>query len=286
MTALRGAWRRSWYGFQTLLGIAQRGIFIPYRHAEGLPAAGRRNAYPAVEALFEAHAPAFAALLEGLQDYAADLQRIGGDSPPGPRWDQDWFPTLDAAVAYGLVRRLAPRRAVEVGSGHSTRFLMRAAADASHALSLLAIDPAPRAGLEALPGVALELLRQPVERLGQAPFEALESGDLLSIDSSHLLLPGSDVDLLLGRVLPGLPAGILLQVHDIFLPDDYPESWRWRGYNEQLGLLPLLLSGGWEPLFASHYVASRQAEAVARSPVGALPQVPGARPSSLWLRKR
>lgn len=285
MIALRGPLRRTGFGLLTLLGIARRGIFIPYRHAEGLPATGRRDAYPAAAARFAEAEPRFAALLQGLADYAEDLARIGKAAPPAPRWDQDWFPTLDAAVAYGFVRRLAPARIVEVGSGHSTRFLMRAAADAGLDLQLTAIDPAPRADLAAPPGVRLELLRGTVEQLGLEPFATLAAGDLLSVDSSHLLLPGSDVDLLLGRVLPALPVGITLQFHDVFLPDDYPEDWRWRGYNEQLGLLPLVLSGDWEPLFSSHYVATRQAALLTRSPLADLPQVPGARPSSLWLRK-
>ena len=285
MTGLRAALRRQWYGFQTLFGIAQRGVFIPYRHADGLPAAGRRDAYPAVTECFAAAESDFAAVLDGLEDYAEDLVRIGESGPPAPRWDQDWFPTLDAAVAYGFVRRLAPRRIVEVGSGHSTRFLMRAAADAGLPLTLTAIDPAPRATLAALPGVQLELLRSTVERLGLELFATLTADDLLSVDSSHLLLPGSDVDVLLGSVLPVLPVGITVHFHDVFLPDDYPRAWRWRGYNEQLGLLPLILSGGWQPLFASHYVASRQAERLARGPLPALPQIADAKPSSLWLRK-
>ena len=285
MIAMRGALRRSWYGIQTLLGFAQRGVFIPYRHADGLPAAGRRDAYPAAARCFEKLAADFAAVLGSLDAYAEDLLAIGDAPAPAPRWNQDWFPTLDAAVAYGFVRRLAPRRIVEVGSGHSTRFLMRAAADAGHALELVAIDPAPRANLAAPAGVRLELLRDTVERLGPKPFAGLAPGDVVSVDSSHLLLPGSDVDFLLGTLLPALPQGITLHFHDVFLPDDYPETWRWRGYNEQLGLLQLLLSDQWRPLFASHYVATRQAEALGGSIVARLPSVAGAWPSSLWLRK-
>ena len=63
------------------------------------------------------------------------------------------------------------------------------------------------------------------------------------IDSSHTLVPGSDVDLLLNRVLPALSAGAVVHVHDIFLPDNYPDDWAWRGYNEQLGVAPLLFGG-------------------------------------------
>jgi len=105
------------------------------------------------------------------------------------------------------------------------------------------------------------------------------------IDSSHILMPGSDVDYLLGHVLPRLPAGVLVQFHDIFLPDDYPVSWAWRGYNEQQGVLPLILSGDWEVIFASRFVATRAKKMLADSVVGSLPLEAEAIESALWLRK-
>ena len=64
-----------------------------------------------------------------IEQYAAELEAIGSAPPPAPRWNQDWFPRLDAAAAYAMVRNTRPRRIVEVGSGHSTRFMARAVAD-------------------------------------------------------------------------------------------------------------------------------------------------------------
>jgi hypothetical protein len=109
---------------------------------------------------------------------------------------------------------------------------------------------------------------------------------MLLIDSSHVLMPGSDVDMLLNGVLAGLPAGVIVHLHDIFLPDGYPADWNWRGYNEQNGVALLLLSGLAEPLFASHYALTRLPEAVARSVAGRLPLLAGARESGLWFRWR
>ena len=108
---------------------------------------------------------------------------------------------------------------------------------------------------------------------------------MLFIDSSHVLMPGSDVDFLVNRILPRLPPGTLVHIHDIFLPDDYPASWAWRGYNEQLAIAPLLTGGAWRLLFASRYAATRLAVEVAASAVAALPSVPGAYDSSLWLER-
>jgi hypothetical protein len=98
-------------------------------------------------------------------------------------------------------------------------------------------------------------------------------------------MPGSDVDFLLNRILPRLPAGALVHVHDIFLPDAYPEEWAWRGYNEQLGVAALLAGGAWRILFASRYAATRLAADVAASAIARLPAVPGAYDSSLWLER-
>ena len=276
--------RRLALGLATLLGIRRRGFFIPYRYADQIPEAGRLPPYPALAARLAAGAPAMAEVLDWIDGYAADLDVIGSAAartpPPAPRWDQDWFPRLDAAVAYTLVRRLKPSRIVEIGSGHSSRFLARAITDAGLATRHTAIDPAPRAVLQ---GLALELMRCTLQDAGLAPFEALEPGDFLVVDSSHILMPGSDVDVLLGRILPLLPAGVVVHFHDIFLPDDYPADWAWRGYNEQNAILPLLLTH--EVLFASLFALGNLA-AAERSALRGLALPPGARESSIWMRLR
>ena len=84
-------------------------------------------------------------------------------------------------------------------------------------------------------------------------FEALEAGDILFIDSSHIAMPGTDVDRLFLDVLPRLAGGTLVHIHDIALPYAYPKIWAWRGYNEQLLAGALLQGGGYELVFASHY---------------------------------
>jgi hypothetical protein len=96
-------------------------------------------------------------------------------------------------------------------------------------------------------------------------------------------MPGTDVDRLFLDVLPRLPAGVLLHVHDVFLPDGYPPQWAWRGYNEQL-LVAALLQGAYDLVFASRYVAAHRPEWL--GPVARLPLRPGAFETSLWLRKR
>jgi predicted O-methyltransferase YrrM len=273
--------RRLAFGLSTLLGLKKRGFFIPYRHAAGIPKRAERGSYAALEALFAAAEPDFGALLRSMDAHEATLTAIGADKPPAPRWSQDWFPRLDAAAAYVLVRERRPLRIVEVGSGHSTRFLARAVQDGGLPTEITAIDPAPRAAIEGLP---IRFVRKTLQVAGLNPFAALQAGDMLFVDSSHILMPGSDVDLLFNHVLPTLPAGVLIHIHDVFLPDDYPESWEWRGYNEQLGVAALL-QGGTRLLWSSHYAATRMADGVAASVAGRLELKPGAHEASLWLEK-
>ena len=272
--------RRLWMAASTVLGLKRRGFFIPYRHAASIPA--ERPPYPTIEAFFDAHRDTFAGVLAEIDAHADALLAIGETPPPAPRWRQGWFPRLDAAAAYTLIRNRRPAHIVEVGSGHSTRFMARAAADGGFRPRIVAIDPQPRADITALP---VHVIRTTVQEAGLEPFAALGPGDVLFIDSSHIAQPGSDVDLLFNRVIPALAAGALIHIHDVLLPDDYPAAWAWRGYNEQLMAAALVAGNGFTPLFASHYVATRMADAVAAGVAGRLENPFRAPETSLWLLK-
>ncbi|MBI3375803.1 MAG: class I SAM-dependent methyltransferase [Betaproteobacteria bacterium] len=238
--------------------------------------------YAAIQSTFDGSEGAFLAHLDVIEDYSEALEKLGGEPPPAPRWTQDWFPRLDAAAAYSMVRRWRPRRIVEIGSGHSTRFLARAVADAGLDTRITAIDPAPRASLA---GLEIELLRVPVQQAGDTPFTGLVAGDLLVVDSSHVLMPGTDVDFILNRVLPRVPAGVLVHFHDVFLPSQYPVDWHWRGYNEQQAVATLIVCGAYVAEFSSAFIGSRCADRLCKGVLGRLPFVAGAHESSLWLRK-
>src|ERR1700704_460059 len=273
--SLRGRWRRLKLGLPTVLGLKPRGWFIPHRYAPLLPPPGAQPPYPAIERLFEKSAATFIGVLDAAAPPAAQLEGCKN------LFDQSWFPSLDAAVAYPLVRERKPQRIVEVGSGHSTRVLARALGGVGE---IVAIDPAPRADIIDLPGVRFvpsTLQAAPLEL-----FDGLRAGDALFIDSSHILMPGSDVDILLNRVLPMLPAGVLIHIHDIFLPFDYPPIWGWRAYNEQQGVVPLLASEAYRPLFSSAWAERRPGARLQTSVVARLPRPPDAIAASLWLEKR
>jgi hypothetical protein len=209
MLSLRGRWRRFALGLPTILSLTPRGWFIPHRYAPLLPPPGTQPPYELIEQLFERHAGTFESVL--------DLVDAQGKALLGMQnlLDQTWFPSLDAAVAYAIVRDRKPRHLVEVGSGHSTHVLARALGGLAE---ILAIDPAPRVDISGLPNV--EVVSSTVQSAPLALFDRLGCGDILSIDSSHILMPGSDADLLVHRSLPRLPAGTIVPIHDIFLPFD------------------------------------------------------------------
>lgn len=273
--SLRGRWRRFALGLPTVLSLKPRGWFIPHRYAPLLPPPGALPPYPAIEDLFGRNNAAFESVMDLIEGHAAALYSMRG------MLDQGWFPALDGAAAYALVRDRKPQHIIEVGSGHSTRMLAKAMGGMGE---ILAIDPAPRADIAGLPGV--QIVPSTVQTVALNLFDRLVPGDVLFLDSSHILMPGSDVDLLINRVLPRLPPGVLVHIHDIFLPFDYPSVWGWRAYNEQLGVVPLLTTGAYAPVFSSVWVTQRLGARLAQSVVARLPMPADALATSLWLEKR
>lgn len=283
-------------GLETVLGWRPQGFFTPYRYAGTVPPAGP---YPELEEAFErAWGPGLdgdgqtADTLDAIENAVGRLAGLDRP-PPEPRWGQSWFPRLDAAAAYAIVLGSSARRIVEVGSGHSTRFLARAARDlgactpvdqgtCTEPIRITCIDPQPRASLA---GLDIDWRREVLGPQHLELFTSLRHGDIAFFDSSHILWPGTDVDLILNRILPSLAPGVLVHIHDVFLPDPYPPDWAWRGYTEQLGLAGYLTSRDWRIVWSSHFAVTRRG-AAQRPAIAALPMLPGARESSLWLVRR
>jgi hypothetical protein len=229
-----------------LLGVNRDALQLEYDYALESCFGGEAGCHDGLLSLIAAHDPAYRALLGDLLPFAADLA--------GVEWVPQWLPALDAISLYGLIRHTKPRRYWEVGSGTSTRFARRAIGDGGLTTELLSIDPAPRAEIDAL---CDRVLRQPLESLDPSLFDTLEAGDILFIDGSHRCLQGSDATYLFTQALPRLASGVLVGIHDIFLPWDYPAGWQRRGYSEQypLASLMLLAPGRVTPVLPVHYVS-------------------------------
>ena len=96
---------------------------------------------------------------------------------------------------------------------------------------------------------------------------------------------GSDVTMFFFDILPRLKPGVLVGLHDIFLPDAYPADWTWRGYNEQGAVATMLAGGGWDILFASRFARQRFEARLRDGPLGGNHDASGPA-TSLWLAKR
>lgn len=267
-------------GLRTISGEAKEGFFIPYRYAGDVSATV--DEYVALAPIFQQGEGGYSTWLEKADAFYDEMMTFDGGDRTGARFNQYWCPRLDASILYTMVRSLMPERIVEIGAGHSTRFIARAISDGDGSCDVTAVDPAPRKEVDAL---GVSFIPETLQSAGTNIFGALKEGDFLCVDSSHILMPGSDVDIIINRVLPTLPAGAIVYFHDIFLPRPYPQDWHWRGYNEQ-NAVGGLLQGGYEVLFASHYVVSEMTERFAQSKVSQLAILPGAHECGLWLRKR
>jgi hypothetical protein len=215
------------------------------------------------------------ALLEELSNFPLPTTWTG----PGP-FDaaNDQFPLQDAGLLYSLIRHLRPARLVEVGSGWSTTVTRRAVADGELPTEVICIEPYPRDFVRSMGDIRLRV--EKVEHTPSSVFEQLAAGDVLFIDSSHVVKTGSDVVQLVLQILPSLRPGVVVHVHDVFLPEDYPEGWVRGGFgwNEQY-LVQAFLVGhrSARVLAANHWLSVRHPSAVAAA-FGAVPL----HGSSLW----
>lgn len=219
-------------------------VFLDYpvdprpRYGYGLPP------HPELYALIDSKRGAYAETLRSLDRYAAQLSNIReveDDASTEPHWANGFIPGLDALTLYCFTAIDNPVLYVEIGSGNSTKFVRRSITDNDLQTKIVSIDPCPRAEIDSL---CDEVVREPLENLDLALFDRLGSGDILVFDGSHMVFQNSDATVFFLEVMPRLAPGVLVYVDDIFLPYDYPPSWRDRFYNEQYVLGALLLGDG------------------------------------------
>jgi len=174
--------------------------------------------------------------------------------------DNKLFGGTDALVAYCMVRQFQPQLIIEIGSGLSSVLLAQAAARNGRS-DLICIEPFPREFVRnGFPGLR-SLIEKKVQDIDLEFFSQLESSDLLFIDSSHAVKIGGDVNYLFLEVLPRLKPGVIVHVHDIFLPFEYRRDWvmdEFRFWSEQYLLQAFLtFNSEFEVLMANRYLAHR-----------------------------
>jgi predicted O-methyltransferase YrrM len=197
------------------------------------------------------------------------------------------FENLDPRALFCFMRLFRPRRIIEVGSGYSTLLMMDVNARfLDNKTSITSIERYPRPFLQRENDDGrIRLLRHRVQEIDLRIFDQLEDGDILFIDSSHVSKTGSDVNYMFLEVLPRIRPGVYVHVHDIFLPEEYPQDWvieGGRSWNEQYLLRAFLqFNTEFRVVFGAWFASRQFPEDVRkltddRRPVG----------GSFWMRRK
>jgi Methyltransferase domain len=248
---------------------------------EGLQRKGHfeKPVFPVLEQ-FEHCDPAL--VLRAVSETESQFAKMVATGQNGFVLDNSYFSSPDAEVLYGLTTYYKPKRIVEVGSGNSTRIFRSAIVNNSLETRLTSIDPNPRCEVV---GIVDQIMCQKIEDLRHWDlFRSLCANDILFIDSSHEIRCGNDVISLFLTVLPLLANGVIIHIHDIFLPYEYPETWivkdRWQ-WSEQY-LVQALLAGStqYQVLWPAYYLQRSHSSFTEK-----FNNLGDSTGKSLWLRK-
>jgi predicted O-methyltransferase YrrM len=192
----------------------------------------------------------------------------------------------DGTVLHGMLRHLRPHRVVEVGSGYSSAMILDTVDGWLSGTELTFIEPHPelvrgllRPGDEA----RVTIHEVAVQDVSLDVFDRLGHGDVLFVDSTHVVKAGSDVNHLVFEVLPRLRPGVWVHLHDIFFPFEYPEAWVREGrawHEAYLVRAFLAFNGTFEIRWFQDFLWSRHRELLNQIPW--VTENPGA---NLWLEK-
>ena len=228
------------------------------------------------------------------EKYAEEYSKFPHDNPqiPGRYYlnNRDFGP-VDGEILYCMVRYFQPKKIIEIGSGHTTLLTARAVTVNQEldnaACEFTAIDPYPRKMLPlGLPGLS-GFIQSPVQEVSTSVFEKLGENDILFIDSSHVVNTGSDVQYEFLEILPRLQKGVMVHLHDIFLPMEYPRSWLYelfRFWNEQYLLQAFLTyNDKFEVIWPGSYMHLNHSEKIKEAFPSYNP--PHNQPGSFWLSR-
>ncbi len=267
--------------FQTLF-LEYKVAFKP-RYGYGLPAHKR------LLEIMETQRETYQFWLDKINGFAPQLQAIKKlaevKDPTQPGWNNDFLPGLDIVALYAIIAESKPHRYVEVGSGNSTKVAHKAVIDHGLSTKIISIDPYPRAEIDSL---AHEIVRKPFEAVDTRWLAELDAGDILFIDNSHRMLPNSDVTVFFLETLPALKPGVIVHVHDIYLPYDYPQFMCDRFYSEQYGLAIALMANPqrYLPIFPAYFISEDAALSSSIASIWEHPNTQGVERhgGSFWLK--
>lgn len=215
---------------------------------------------------------------------------LGKSDSIGYYYNNGNYESGDAEYFYNIIRHFKPRRIIEIGSGWSTLIALNALSqnkieDKKYQCQHICVEPYEYQWLES---AGVEVLRVKAESLEKSFFGKLETNDILFIDSSHIIRPQGDVLFEYLEILPVLNSGVLIHVHDIFTPKDYPNEWIYNHlfWNEQYLLEAFLMfNNKFKIIGALNYLShSYHKELSDKCPVFSTQK--GREPGAFWMVKK
>jgi hypothetical protein len=279
-----------WYGFSALgiPGFGDELVRLDFRPS--IPAVQNLTGglgAKIIASWLEQHSPqldSFANVVASQSDVYASLPDHHDPSRPRLPWQRNaFFGETDTKALMAVLKRYKPNRYVEIGSGMSTR-VAAFTRSAELPFAIHSIDPNPRVDIAELVDEMHHVRLEALERTFL--LDLLQPGDVLFIDGSHRVFPGSDVVTLFLDVVPFLKPGVIVHVHDVYLPDDYPLALADRLWSEQYLLASFILAKPemFAPIFSSHWYSRNEPNSHRIDPEIEVrrPDIDGG--SSLWLR--
>ena len=234
------------------------------RYGHGLPP--HKQLYDIIDAERNTYRALIDAALSNQNEIAEiqDSSKVTDSKLPG--WNNGFLPGIDIIAIYTMISYYKPKRYVEVGPGNSTKVAFKVKQEQHNSLEITSIDPMPRTEIDQLADV---VIRKPFEDIDYQKVLNLEAGDILFIDNSHRILPNSDSMVFYMEIFPQLNKGVIVHIHDIYLPYDYPQFMCDRFYTEQYGLAMYVMANPkrYKTIFPCYFVSEDEELAKQLEPI-------------------
>ncbi len=174
-----------------------------------------------------------------------------------PTWNNNYVPALDIIILYTILNEFKPKQYIEIGSGTTTKTAYKAIKENHLSFSITCIDPFPR---QPIKEIADKWIEKNIQDVPVDIFKNLSENDIVFFDGTHTVLPNSDSTWFFLEILPNLPKGVIVEVHDIYLPYDYPQFMCDRYYSENYVLGAVLLANPekYEILCPNFYISEQK----------------------------
>lgn len=214
---------------------------------------------------------AYQHLIEQSLQHKSDFENfpVEASDDKMPVWENGFFPAFDSIMHYTIIEQFKPKKYLEIGSGNSTKLAYFCRSQEKLDFTITCFDPHPRREVKE---IADHWVSAPIQSVPVTYFEDLEPNDIVFLDGSHVLHANSDVMWFFMEILPIIPKGVIVHIHDIFLPYDYPQWVCDRFFSEQyMFAVCLLNSDSYKIISPNYYLLTKK---IARDTIDELWKMP------------